>query len=454
MITARFVAWEILHTARSANAWVGELIDEQLSRSAFSSQDRRLVTQLVMGVVRHKGTLDAMMKPFINRPFHEVEPALVDLLRLGTFQIAFLTQIPRHAAVHETVELAEAIGNPRAKGFINGILRRISELVTDEFLDSPAANALPFQRGTEKQYRKLTQDVFGDPQKETAAYLIEAFSWPRWLAFRWLEDRSPEECFRLAFWFNSPPPIWLRVNKLSIDRPGYELQLQAERIEAEPGEHPQSLRLVDQVSIRELPGYTQGDFAIQDLSAMGVASALNPQPGWRVLDLCSAPGGKTSHLAELMNNQGSIVACDIDENRLRTVSTLCHRLGVKIVETVLVNKFDPQPPVGPFDAALVDVPCSNTGVLGRRPEVRWRLHPSEFEELIRLQTRLLFTALDRVKPNGIVVYSTCSVEKDENQGVVNAVRRGIRGLIVEAEHHAIPGQPADGGYWCRIRKPG
>ncbi|HVK17517.1 MAG TPA: hypothetical protein VM533_11265, partial [Fimbriiglobus sp.] len=116
-------------------------------------------------------------------------------------------------------------------------------------------------------------------------------------------------------------------------------------------------------------------------------------------------------------------------------------------------KEDTNPPAGPFHAALVDVPCSNTGVLGRRPEVRWRLRPNEFEDLIRLQTRLLFTALDRVKPGGVVVYSTCSVEPDENEGVVKAVRRAIKGLTVEAEGHAIPGRPADGGYWARLRMP-
>ena len=184
---------------------------------------------------------------------------------------------------------------------------------------------------------------------------------------------------------------------------------------------------------------------------MLVASALAPQPGWRVLDLCAAPGGKTTHLAELMDNRGSITACDIERRRLDTVTTLCQRLGVKGVETVLLGEHD-DPPAGPFDAALVDVPCSNTGVLGRRPEVRWRLRPHEFEHLIRLQTKLLIQAVERVKPGGAVVYSTCSIEPDENEGVVAAVRRAFPGLAVEAEHHARPGRPSDGGYWARLRK--
>ena len=184
---------------------------------------------------------------------------------------------------------------------------------------------------------------------------------------------------------------------------------------------------------------------------MLVAQALAPQPGMRVLDLCAAPGGKTTHLAELMDNRGYITACDTDPKRLETVTSLCRRLGVKGVETVVLPE-NGDLPAGPFDAALVDVPCSNTGVLGRRPEVRWRLKPNEFEFLVRLQTRLLILAAERVKPGGAIVYSTCSIEPQENAGVVKAVLRGMRSLKLEAEHESVPGRPADGGYWARLRK--
>jgi 16S rRNA (cytosine967-C5)-methyltransferase len=455
MTTARQVAVDVLTAARTANAWAAELVDEHLARASLSPQDRRFVTQLVFGVIRRKATLDALLKPFVQRPFHEVEPPLVDCLRLGAFQLALLTHIPKHAAVHETVSLAEHIRRPRATGFLNGVLRRVAEVVTDEFVDYAWSDTIPFESTADApRYRKLSRELLPDPDTDLPAYLAAGFSWPRWLADRWLVRYDRNECVRLGVWFNAPPPLWLRVNKLKLDREGYRLLLAANGIDAEPGAHPQSLRLLEGVSIRELPGYAEGEFAVQDLSSMAVASALDPQPGWKVLDLCSAPGGKTTHLAELMMNRGRITACDIDARRLNTVTTLCQRLGVTIVETHLLDKESTNPPAGPFDAGLVDLPCSNTGVLGRRPEVRWRLRPNEFEELIRLQTRLLFTALDRVKPGGVVVYSTCSIEPDENAGVVQAVRRGIRGLKVEAEAHAVPGRPADGGYWARLRKPG
>lgn len=482
MTTARQVAADVLHRSRSREAFAAELIDEALSPASgrrepavlvaqnsrltsaahqeLSPLDRRFLTQLVFGVIRRRGTLDALLKPFIRTSFAAVQPRVWDVLHLGTFQLVFLTHVPKHAAVNETVELASYVGVPKAKGFVNGVMRRIAELVTDEFTDKPGADAVPFDlvyhpdtptHELSPRYRKLTKPVLPDPNHETLAYFAAGHSLPRWLIDRWISRFGPDECGRLGFWFNTPPPLWIRANKLHNDRETYRLRLAAALIDAEPGEHPQSLRLPDPPAIRDLPGYDAGDFAVQDHSSMLVASALGVQPGMHVLDLCAAPGGKTTHLAELMDNRGRITACDTDPKRLKTVTTLCHRLGIKGVETVLL-KDNADPPAGPFDAALVDVPCSNTGVLGRRPEVRWRLKPNEFEHLIRLQTRLLILAAERVKPGGAVVYSTCSIEPDENQGVVKAVLRGMRSLRLEAEHHAVAGRPSDGGYWARLRQ--
>jgi 16S rRNA (cytosine967-C5)-methyltransferase len=451
MTTARQLAVDVLHRSRSREAFAAELIDTAVSAAAIPPLERRFLTQLVFGVLRRRGTLDALLKPFIHIPFHAVQPRVWDVLHVGTFQLVFLTQVPQHAAVHETVELARHVGAPKAKGFVNGVLRRIAELVTDEFTDTPGPDAVPMELASgSPRYRRLTRPVLPDPVAAPDAYFAAAFSFPKWLGDRWLDRYGPDDCTRLGFWFNAPPPLWIRVNTRHTDRETYRLRLAAALIDAQPGEHPQSLRLPDPPPIRDLPGYDTGDFCVQDHSSMLVASALAPRPGMHVLDLCAAPGGKTTHLAELMANRGRITACDIDAQRLATVTTLCQRLGVTLVEPVLRSATD-SPPAGPFDAALVDVPCSNTGVLGRRPEVRWRLKPSELPHLVRLQTRLLIQAAERVKPGGAIVYSTCSIEPEENAGVVRAVLRGLRSLRLEAEHHAGPGQPSDGGYWARLR---
>jgi 16S rRNA (cytosine967-C5)-methyltransferase len=454
MITARQVAADILHRTRFHSAFVGELLD---AAPPLAPNDRRLVMQLVYGVLRRKGTLDALLAPFMRTPFHAIQERVHDVLHLGAFQLAYLTHVPKHAAVHESVALADHIGSPQAKGFLNGILRRISELVTDQFTLRPGPDAIPFEphqspvTAVTGRYRKLNQPILPDMSKDPIPYLAAAHSWPRWLAERWFNRFGLDECIRLGFWFNAPPPLWIRTNKLHTDRESYRLQLAAATIDAVPGEHPQSLRLTDAPAIRDLPGYAAGDFTVQDHASMLVASAVAPQPGHRILDLCSAPGGKTTHLAELMDNRGAITACDVEQKRLDTVTTLCERLGVKTVTTVLLGEQD-EPPPGPFDAALVDAPCSNTGVLGRRPEVRWRIKPTEFEYLIRLQTKLLFQAIDRVKPRGTIVYSTCSIEPDENENLIRGVCRALKTVKLEAEQYAVPGQPSDGGYWARLRK--
>lgn len=448
--TARSLALEVLLESRRGEGYVQELLDHELGRVPLSAADRRLATLLIYGVLRRRGTLDALLRPLITRPRFRVEPWLWDLLRLGAFQLALTAHIPPHAAIHETVELAQAFRRPRAKGFVNGVLRALGRVLTDERRPAPAAAALPLEEG---QYRRLTQSVLPDPATDRVEYLAAGFSLPDWLAERWLSRYSWEECLRLGFWFAGPAPVWLRCNRLRTDRATLLAALERAGIRAEAGDDPQAVRLADSSPIREVPGYEEGWFTVQDASAMRVAAALNPRPGSLVLDLCAAPGGKTTHLAELMGNQGRIVACDVDDRRLRTLAELCRRLGVDIVETRLLHpKRHEEPPAGPFDAILVDVPCSNTGVLGRRPEVRWRLRPDDFRHLVPLQTKLLLQAAERVKPGGAVVYSTCSIEPEENGQVVRTVLGALPWLMLEAEEEQVPGRPADGGYWARLRR--
>jgi 16S rRNA (cytosine967-C5)-methyltransferase len=244
------------------------------------------------------------------------------------------------------------------------------------------------------------------------------------------------------------------VNPLRTERDHLLAELAHAGIQARAGEHPQAIRLDDSVPIRELPGYAEGWFSVQDESAMQVASALSPPPGSRVLDLCAAPGSKTTHLAELMHNEGEIIACDVDARRLGVLTDSCRRLGLTIVQVREREAPGSEPPPGPFDAVLVDVPCSNTGVLGRRPEVRWRLHFSEMNRLVPLQIELLLRGAQLLRPGGAIVYSTCSIEPEENRQVVDQVCRLQPDVVLESEREQVPGRPADGGYWARLRRRG
>jgi 16S rRNA (cytosine967-C5)-methyltransferase len=447
---ARSLALHVLLDCRRGEAFVQEVLDRHLAQAALSAADRRLATQLAYGVLRRRATLDALLQPLVTRPRHRVEAWLWEALRLGTYQLALLSQIPAHAAVYETVELASRQGYPRAKGFLNGLLRSVQRLLTEETSSAPAADALPI---ADAQYRRLARPVLPDPAAHPVEYVAAGFSLPGWLVERWTSRFSWEECLRLGFWFAGPAPLWLRCNSLRIERAAFLDRLAEAGITVAPGDHPQAVRLLEPASVREVPGYKEGWFAVQDESAMRVGSALAPAPGSRVLDLCAAPGGKTTHLAEFMGNQGEILACDVDAGRLEILQEQCQRLGIGIVRTVRLQA-EQEPPSGPFDAVLVDVPCSNTGVLGRRPEVRWRLRPGEFRRLVPLQTKLLLWAGERVRPGGTLVYSTCSIEPEENGQVVQAMLQGLPDLVLEAEEEQVSGRPADGGYWARLRRVG
>jgi 16S rRNA (cytosine967-C5)-methyltransferase len=449
-LTARSLTLRILLECREGDAFVQEVLDHYLSKVSLPVADRRLTTQLVYGVMRHRRTLDALLRTFTDRPQSRISPIVWDALRMGAFQLALLTQIPPHAAVFETVELVGNWVAGKAKRFANAILRALARIVTSTFQSEPAVDALPLEDG---RYRKLLLPVLPDPAANPVEYLSAAFALPRWLVRRWHQRVGWEECLRLGFWFAGPAPLWLRCNTLRTDRDSLLRAFAQGGIQAEAGDHPHAVRLAEPAPIRSLPGYEEGWFAVQDQSAMRVASALAPAPGSQVLDLCAAPGGKTTHLAELMRNQGRIIACDVDDQRLGTLTQLCRRLGVSIVEPCRLHpERNQEPPAGPFDAILVDVPCSNTGVLGRRPEVRWRLRADEFRYLVPLQTKLLLWAAERIKPEGVVVYSTCNIEPEENRQVVQAVLQGMPDLVLEADEEQVPGRPADGGYWARLRK--
>ncbi|GIW81246.1 MAG: ribosomal RNA small subunit methyltransferase B [Gemmatales bacterium] len=442
---ARGAALHVLLESRNRRRFAHEILDHLFRQGNLPATEHALATQLVNGVLRRRATLDALLKPFLHRPLHQIESWLLEVLRLGAFQLVLMSGIPPYAALHETVKLCETIRKPRGKRFVNAVLRSLSRSMTATDTIEPAADAVPLEAG---RFRVLSAPVFADPKKEPVQYLAAAFSLPRWLVERWFARYGWDECLRLGFWFAVPGPLWLRCNVLRTDRETCLAALAEAGIDAEPGTHPQSIRLRGFHAIADLPHFKDGWFTVQDHSAMEVASVLAPSPGMRVLDLCAAPGGKTTHLAEWMRNQGEIIACDIHAGRLENLRETCRRLGISIVSPLLLKE---EPPEGPFDAALVDVPCSNTGVLGRRPEVRWRLKPGDFQRLIPLQTKLLIQAVERVRTGGTVVYSTCSMEPEENGGVVRAVLSAMPRLSLEAEKEQMAGQPGDGGYWARLR---
>jgi 16S rRNA (cytosine967-C5)-methyltransferase len=426
-----------------SDRFVQDIFAEFDQRHRLSSQDRALAVDVASGVVRRSRTLDVMLESRMTRPRHNVEPDLWRILRVGAYQLLF-ARTPEHAAVDSTVDLCRDLNRSRWTGFVNGVLRNIGRLLSETPCDGPSQRSLPTTNG---QWRSLNEAVFADPAVDPAQYVADAFSLPMFLATRWsTRFANTAELLNICFQSIIAPSTSLRVNSMRTTAADVLAALTDAGCKASLGHVDGSIHLDQSVRLESLPGYSDGLWSVQDEAAMSASILLAPQPGENILDMCAAPGGKTTHLAELSNDQAHITACDVATGRLKRVLDNAARLQLTSIAPQLIGKDGNSLPDGPFDAVLVDVPCSNTGVLNRRPEARWRCDESGLHELVILQTRLLIQACERVRPGGRVVYSTCSLEPEENRGVVDAVLSALREFKLEREILHLPGHPADGAY--------
>lgn len=446
--SARELAFQVLRDSRESGRWPSEVLDERLDAAGLSAPDRGFTRELVYGIVRREATLDALLGKLVSRPRDAIEDELWLLLQLGVYQIALMPGMAAHAAVHETVELARRAGRVRWTGFVNGVLRGATRLVSGE----PAAEAGAASLPVGSTFVRLNQPVFADPAAEPTAYLAAAASFPAWLIARWLTFVDWRQVLGWTQWFNQPPTLTARVNGLRTTRDDLLAAWSDAGMQVRPGPHPASILVDSGPRVEEWPGYSEGWFTVQDLAAMAAATRLAPAPGQDVWDVCAAPGAKSCHLAELMQNQGSLIASDLQARRLNRVDENALRLGLTIIRSMLVSTGGHDLPRGPFDRILVDVPCSNTGVLGKRPEARWRITPAGIGDLTLVQRGLLADALARTKVGGRVLYSTCSIDPEENAEVVHStIDRSPQYRLIE-EVTLWPGQPADGAYQALIER--
>ena len=491
---ARGITFEALGTFENRRAFVSDALEQLFYERSVSGLDKGLATEMSYGIARRLATVDALIAAACDRPREMVQEGLWRLMRIGVYQLAWLQSIPAHAAIHETVELAHRLGQSSWAGFLNAVLRRLqrdilpidqagwsSQRTLEELVAHPDPSWLPIRESVEQGFQagspeagsnassrgpessssqgstfqsqsllidglQLRQPVFPDPDRFLAAHWAAAFSYPEWMIDDWCQQLGAVAALDRASWFNSAGRMCLRVNLWKTTRDAMLAALEQVGVAASPGRLDASIILANPIPVVELPGFWDGLVSIQDESAMAAAALLAPQPGWRVLDLCAAPGGKTAHMAEQMRNQGLIIACDATEERLPLIEQNCERLQIEIVQTREVRMDGTDTPDGPFDAILVDVPCSNTGVLGKRPEVRWRFVPGELRELIPIQMRLLRSALDRVRTGGRVVYSTCSSDPRENEQVIREVLLQYPNCEWREQRHHVPGHPVDGGF--------
>lgn len=413
-------------------------------RDRIACRDRDLAVELARGTERLRLLLDRLLAPLTERGPPE-DPYLRVALRLGAYQLLFLERVPPHAAVAETAALVE-----RGRGFVNAVLRRVAAAVVDR----PANPERPRHELGLPGGRAFAGPTawLPDPELEPAAHLAVRHGLPEFLVSRWLEAFGPEAADAAAAAATRVPGLTLRPNRLRVDLEELRARLAREGSPTEPAEHPGMLRWTGEgLSPVALPAFREGLFVVQDPTALRAAEAVAARPGERILDLCAAPGGKTSALAEAVGPEGRVYAHEVDPRRRRTLAETVARLGLEgIVEIVS------EPTRAPFDvdAVLVDAPCSNTGVLARRVEVRRWLRPESFARCAATQARLLGEALQRVRPGGRVVYATCSLELEENEQLVRSVLEGRRAVMLEEESRTWPSPPRhDGGYHARLRRP-
>ena len=451
--SARGVALEALRRADQAGTFLRDELHRLFERTHLAPRDRALATQLATGAVRHRRTLRLLLGRLRRGQGRaaDIQPALLAVLELGAFQLLFLDRVPDYAAVSEAADAARACVGPRradkAAGFVNAVLRALGRLIAGRDRDDrPAPDAIPHPEGG---VVRLREAVLADPANR-AAFLGAAYSYPDWLLARWIAHFGDAQAEALCRWGNRRPHLVARVNPARPGAADLLRTLQADTPDVCPGPRPGTLDLSALDAARLDALLAEAAVTVQDASAMAAVEALAPAAGEAILDLCASPGTKTTQMLEAMGPAARIVACDRTEGKLEPVRRVLALRGATGAAVCLVD--DLAAPPGGFDAALVDAPCSNTGVLARRVEVRWRLRPADLDELPRIQTVLLARAAALVRPGGRLVYSTCSLEPEENDRVVQAFLRGRKGWHLRRRDLILPAADHDGAFWALLER--
>jgi 16S rRNA (cytosine967-C5)-methyltransferase len=424
----RQIAIRVLVERLAERDYTENLFEKELGKHRLTAADRRLCQELVYGIARWQLTLDWLIAR--KTEGRTQKDTLRILLQLGLYQMFWLDRIPNHAAVHATVELAKTLGLGPQAGFVNAVLRGYT------------------------RERVETEQLLVELKASNPAL---GHSHPEWLQQRWQARWGAEKTAQLMTLNNTPPPTFARVNSLKTDAARLAKQWEAEQVKfvARSWDWTGD-SLVNQLeahpALAALRSFKEGLFYVQDPSTLLSVKELDPQPGESVLDLCAAPGGKATFIAQLMQNRGRITAQDVQADRLDLIRENCTRLGVTCAEASVAPGGIIPNPAKKFDRILVDAPCSNTGVMRRRVDLRWRIRPEEIERLRLAQLDLLRQAAPRLKPGGTMVYSTCSLEQEENAEVVKQFLSEHPKFKLEKERELLPFvEGVDGAYVALLK---
>ncbi len=428
----REVALKVLYKIDKEQAYSNIELNEQIrqNRKNLDEKDIGLISELVYGVTTWRLTLDEIIKKYSKIKLKKISPWIINILRMGIYQIIFLDKIPKSAAVNESVNLAKRYGHSSSSNFVNAILRKVEKTDYDDFFE-------------------IEDDI--DRISKTT-------SMPKWIVEELVKENGIKIAEQICKNSNLKPNITIRVNRLKIAKKELIQKLEQKGIECKEPENEemntQDFLILSKVkNIENLQEFKDGFFTIQDLSAGQTAKILDPRPGEMVLDACSAPGGKTTYLAELMENKGKIKAWDIHEHRTKLVEQNANRLGINIIETQVKDATQYDKSLDEkFDKILLDVPCLGIGVIKRKPDIKWQRKPEDIEEITLIQRKILENCSKYLKKGGTLVYSTCSILKEENEEIVMKFLSENKQFEIDGENmvNILPNKEKDGFFICKI----
>ena len=390
----REVALKVLYNIEVNKAYSNITLDEEINKNMkiLDNRDIGFISELTYGVITWKLTIDEIIKKYSNLRLNKISPWILNILRMGIYQIVFLNKVPKSAAVNESVNLAKRYGHKGSSNFVNAILRKVSKNDYEEMFN------------IENNVERISKTT----------------SMPVWIVETLLKENTLEKVEEICKNSNLKPELSIRVNNLKTSKEKLKKKLEEKDIKVENGVLEDFLILKNAKNIENIEEFKKGFFTVQDEAAGLTAKILNPQINDTVLDACSSPGGKTTYLAEIMKDKGEVIAFDIHPHRVKLVEQVSKRLNLKSIKTdVKDSSIYDEKYKEKFDKILLDVPCLGLGVLKRKPDIKWQRKKEDIEEISKIQKQILDTCSKYLKKGGVLVYSTCSILKEENEDVVN-----------------------------------
>lgn len=419
---ARYIAVRLLSRFERSDSYLDKLLSHELNHNDLSPQDKALLTELVNGVIRWKGKLDWALTGFYNGDYQKCLNIVKNAMRVALYQIMFLNKIPVPAAIDESVEIIKNIQGDRTAGIVNGVLRNI--------------------------YRNLDKIRYPDPEEDPVYYYSVIYSHPKWMVKRWIDRFGIEETEKLLIANNKKPPVTVRVNSLLSDVDKVKSIFDQNELSYVQSEYiPNSLVLSSpKFDLSQSELFKKGEITIQDVSASLAATLSAAKDGMTIIDLCAAPGGKSFLMAELMHNNGKVISIDKYSSKLSMIEDGAKRLGLDSTINAMIEDARNIRMKEKADLVFVDAPCSGLGTLQKKPDIKWKRDIDDLADIVELQKEIIENAIRLVKPGGVLVYSTCTIEPEENTQIAQWILDNYSDFELDPADNYLPKEVCKDGF--------